>query len=46
MYFMEYKRYIYNYAVSEYIFGVPIKIIINRLCKYFRKEPHHRTGTE
>lgn len=37
MYFMEYKRYIYNYAVSEYIFGVPIKIIINRLCKYFRK---------
>lgn len=34
---MDYKRYIYNYSVSEYIFGVPIKTIINRLCKYFRK---------
>ena len=34
---MDYKVYIYNYSVSEYIFGTPIKTIIKRLCKYFRK---------
>lgn len=34
---MEYKRYIYNYSVSSYLTGVPIKTIINNLCKFFRK---------
>ena len=34
---MEYKRYIYNYSVSEYILGTPIKTIIKRLFNYFRK---------
>lgn len=37
MYFMEYKRYIYNYSVSNYLNGIAIKTIINQLCKVFRK---------
>ena len=34
---MDYKVYIYNYSVSNYLKGIPIKTIINNLCKYFRK---------
>ena len=34
---MVYKRYIYNYSVSNYLKGISIKTIINQLCKYFRK---------
>lgn len=34
---MAYKRYIYNSSVSNYLVGIPIKVIINRLCKFFRK---------
>lgn len=39
---MVYKRYIYNYSVVNYNQGIPIKTIINNLCKYFRKvEPDY-----
>lgn len=34
---MEYKLYIYNYSVSNYLKGIAIKTIINQLCKIFRK---------